>query len=936
MKKIVLAITAVLSFTLSFAGDGKVQGTVKEKYNDELMPVPFANVVIAGTTIGATTDFDGNYSISLPKGEYQLVVSYVGYEQDTMPIIIEEDNSVVKNIELKTNAEVLNEFEVVAKQNRETEQYLLMEQLSASTIQQSIGAKELSEKGASDVASGVAKVAGVTKTSSNKIFVRGMGDRYNNALLNGLPIPSPNPDLKVIPLDIFPTSIVSSIGINKTFTPDLYADFAGGTVNIATKSYSEEPLFSIGIGTSVNSQTTFQPFFKTDGDQLDNYGYENGDRTIPNEVQNEKIYSLSGDNAKSPFNTNLTPVKKNAVPSYNLSMVGGNSWNLGKNRIVGFLLSASHQNKYQRGEGTERYVDNLGSDLSNYAYDKYDYSTGTSVLSSLYIQPHKNHQISFNNLYVHNSSNELSFYDSQMEDRDRQGYLFSYRNTLATNTLLTNQITGKHQTEANLFNLSWALSTSTANSTMPDRVQLLTRTTNGQDYIPEGLNMSDNNRFYSDLDEQENAGRMDFSYNFKQSEDGEKVTGSLTYGLQGRAKSRDFEWRQLNMNIDNLSSHLNNQGEYVDPTNPDDYLSDENLQANLYQYKEQVDPSRDHSIWQNVYSSYLMLNYDIVPEKLNITTGVRGEYSEQTIKYKKLGDLFKGPYRNTMYNAMDILPSLNVKYSLTEKTNLRLAMSKTLSRPSMKELSPFQYQEQSGVLNEGNPLLENGTNYNLDLKYEMFPDQGELIAVSVFGKYLDNPIERAQIPSSGVLYSYFNMGEAVVAGTEVEYQKSLGKLAASKNNILNNTSFGINASYLYSRITIGETAAIETNKGTILATNNTRAMNGASPYIINANLAYQLNVKGIDSKWTLAYNVYGKRVFAAGTLGRGDIFEMPVNSLDLIVRNKINDKLNVNFSVKNILNPSTRLSQTVGEEVFILNDYKRGRNVSFSIVYNIL
>jgi len=951
MKKVFLVLVGVTVAVTSWATtnvqgapqeSGTIQGTILADEDGTMLPAPFANVAILGTTIGAVTDFDGNFSFIATPGNYELVISSVGFMPDTLSIAVLPNEVVMIEKTLKTSAVSLSTFVIVAVQDRTNENYQLMQQRNATSIQQSIGAKEMSAKGVSDVAEGLTKVAGISKSSSGtgSVFVRGMGDRYNNALLNGLPIPSPNPDQKVIPLDIFPTSIVSNLGISKTFTPNIYGDFAGGTIDITTKNYAEKPTLVLGVGTSMNSQTTFKDFYATKGDGLDQFGYENGDRNLPTEVASEDIYRTDASNSTSPFSAQLSPKKTVATPTYNVSLLGGSSKRLNNGMMIGYLVAGNHGNNYQIKSGNNRNVDTYGADMSNNSYNKYEYSTATSTMENVYLEINDNHDISFNSLYIHNSSNEVSTFDSQMEDRDRQGYLYSIRNTATQNTLLTNQLGGNHKFGNNKLNISWRGSLSKAKSEVPDRYQLLYKATSEEKdaYLGESLNASDNHRFFSSLNETEGAGKADLTYNFKQdSLNADQVYGFVSAGLQYRNKMRTFSWRQLNMNFSSSFQQAESDDDFVDPLNPDEYITDENLSAGLYSYKEQVDPSRDHLIQQKVVSGYALVNYDLAPEKLNVTAGARVESSSQLIRYKKLGDLFSSAPRISEYDTVVVLPSFSIKYTVNSKSNIRAAASQTISRPSMKELSPFQFQDQNNVLFEGNPELYNSLNYNADLKYEMFPNSGELFAVSLFGKYIKNPIERAQVPSSGILYSYFNMGEAIVGGAEFEFTKQLSNLVSNESSFLNNVTVGLNASYLYTQISLGSDGEINTNKGTILATNNTRAMTGSSPYLVNADLGYTFNFsEKIESKWTLTYNVHGKRVFAAGVLGKGDIYEMPINTLDLIVKNKINGRMDFNFAIKNILNPSSTITQEVEGQDFVLDKYKRGQSFSVGISYKFL
>ena len=268
MKRLLTFCVAISIGSLAIAQNGNLTGAVTEQA-DPTLTVPFANVVLAGTQIGGTTDFDGNFNIVAPAGTYDVVFSFIGYKTDTLRgISIKAGETTSLNHQMVTESEVLGNVTVVAQANRESQSALIIEQRKADQIVQNMGAQKLSEVGASEEAAGLAKVSGVSSASSD-LVVRGMGDRYNNALLNGLPIPTTNPDNKMPELDLFPTDIVKNLQVTKTFSPELYGDFAGGNINIETKTYSDEPLLLVGVGTGFNSLITGQNFVTSNGGATD-------------------------------------------------------------------------------------------------------------------------------------------------------------------------------------------------------------------------------------------------------------------------------------------------------------------------------------------------------------------------------------------------------------------------------------------------------------------------------------------------------------------------------------------------------------------------------------------------------------------------------------------------------------------------------------------
>jgi hypothetical protein len=276
MKKVSLLLLLTIVLSSSFAaqneGKGTLIGKVYEVNNSSKEPVPFANVVVLETYTGTTTDFDGTFNLSLKPGKYHVVFSFIGYKPDTQIVVVEAGNQKSLSVTLEKDAIDIEAFTVEAKKDMQSENMLLLERKEISGIQQQIGAQELTKTGSSDVAAGLTKVAGLSVVGSKHVYVRGMGDRYNSAYLNGMPIASPDPDKKVIPLDIFPTSVVSNIAVNKSYSPKLYGDFSGAAIDIKTKDYPDEPTFQVQLSSGFNTSSFLNPFKSYSGGKYDYLG----------------------------------------------------------------------------------------------------------------------------------------------------------------------------------------------------------------------------------------------------------------------------------------------------------------------------------------------------------------------------------------------------------------------------------------------------------------------------------------------------------------------------------------------------------------------------------------------------------------------------------------------------------------------------------------
>lgn len=938
---LLLGLTLLLG---AVANAQSIKGTVVEKLGDNLTPVPFANVFIQGTTKGAASDFDGKYEIAIEPGTYTVIVSSMGYVSDTASVTVVAGEDYVHNVTIGQNVQMIDQFVVEAKVNRQNEAVLLMEQKNADGIEQSVGAKTLSDQGVSNVSEGVAKVAGISKVDSKRIYVRGLGDRYNNALLNGLPIASPNPDLKVIPLDIFPTDIVENLTVRKTFAPNMYGDFAGGTIDIKTKSYPDSAYLKVEFGMGFNSQATFQDFkqMESAGGAGDFFGYDTY-RQLPSEIADQTngdpsyLYKYDPESDDYPFNTGHNTTTRKALPALGWGLSGGNSKEFGADgeNTIGYFVTANYSNDYSHETGKYTYYGADGQLMTDYDRERWVYSTSTSMLGAIAIDWDDRTTLKYNLVYAHNSSDNVSEYKQTFEDRDRSRQLFVRPNIYNENMIFDNQLLGSTKLDQNdRFSLDYGLSFAQATFSEPDRRELLFSnegTIEDPEWRIESLNASDNYRMWSEAVENEYAWSTQFNANFI--EMGEDYRLKTYVGYQGKYKTRDFQSRKINYNT---NGGFNESSIGMDLDKPDDYWNEETAQEGIWEPKDANYSPRDYQASLMVNAGFFNAMYDLKPEKTTLGVGLRVEASQQEILYKKPGDLYSSDFRSNVIDTIAFLPAVSIKHVINDSTNLRFAYSQTMTRPNFKETAPFLYKEVFGGAEfQGNENLGNASNYNVDLKWETFPSSGELVAVSAFGKYLVDPIERVQIPSSGILFTYGNMGTAVVGGVEFEMTKNLSNLF--HNESLDGWQLRFNAAGIYSQLSLGDSDNLVDDKGnTILNTNDTRPLRGASPYLINTDVAYSFKLgQTTDSKLALSYSVNGKRIYAAGTQGAGDIYEMPINSLNIIWKNTLNEKINLDFKVGNVLNPTILLEQEIRGETVTVDSYKRGIDFSFKVAYQI-
>lgn len=929
LRKALTTLLFVVIGTAVFAQTGKISGTVTDKKTGETMIG--VTLKIAGTTKGASTDTAGKYTITaLAAGKYTLEASYVGYATKSITnVFVKAANTTVLDLALDESVnQKLNEVVVKGQSSRETETAILLSQKNATEIKQGIGALELSRKGVSDVEEGLTKITGITKVDGRGLFVRGLEDRYNNLLINGLAVPSNNPFKKIIPLDLFPTDIVSVLETYKTFNAGLYGDFAGGTFNIVT-SKGEKPMTKINIGSSFVTNNNLRDFLISEAASTAGgyFGFQGNGREIPNVFgKMPAAYMMTKDEALAGFASGFNVDEQNSPLNTNLGILHTNRINFENQRSVQYLISFNYDNNFQYREGVDRFFNTAQGNYDNNLYTtRYRFSTNSSALAAI------NYRAERFSLGVN------AFYLKGTEDmiQDQTGYTNSQA-TVNNAFIRLNQMTKTDMFNAQTFvgykltgddkhNLRAGISYSKTKFELPDR-KSFRGLIDGEDI---SLNYTGNSitRQYMDFDGSfYTSGLLEYNWRFG-NEDLSKAH-KLSLGYNGSFNKMESMFRFL------VSQDLATNNVTFDKNSPDDRLRSE-LSIGNFTYREGTNSTYNARVQEAVNAGYADLALAL-NDKANLNIGARIEQSQRITRYRTPGS-FDDPFQKITKDNFDILPSLNLKYALTDKANFRLSASKTLTKPVIMESYPLEFVNPDATIENGNPNVINSRNYNLDLKYELFPSDNEMLALTGFAKYLQNPIERLFIQSAGsggLQITYNNSKKAVLYGAELEFLLKLERITES----LSDFSIGFNTSLMITETTIDklknntETAAI--------GDDNTRKLQGASPWLINADIKYD---KAFSNKWkstmTLAYNVYGERIYAVGTNGLDHYYEKPFGKLDFIWNNKISKKWDVKVGIENILNPLYEVQMgnhsiiPIVEKSLTVKDYKRGVGFSLGLGY---
>lgn len=911
--RLYILLIFVFVFGISYAQKATVSGTITDlSYNNEVLPG--VSVTIKETTVGTQTDVNGKYSIDLDQGNYTLVFNFIGYTPVEIPISVKAGEKRTINYGLGPDNISIEEVVIEFVQSREKESALLIQQQRAIEIKQNIGAQELSRKGVGDVAAAVTKTSGVSKQEgSGSVYVRGLGDRYNSTSINGLPIVSNDPSKKNIDLELFSTDIVEYISIDKVYGSQISGDFAGGNVDISSKNYKGNGMLEVSLGSSVNSNAV---------DKHNNFFLPDG----PNKFGFSNYWTPANALTSYNFQNSLNPISGTPFGG-SIALKGGKSYDVGNQGKVNLFATANFNNGFEYRQGINQATDSHGNPLKSFDQEKFSYKTNTTGMFNVNYSLNEDHKLCYNFLFVNSSDQSRDVYKGFIRDLAEENNGLIQRGTYIQNTLFVHQLLGNH-----LFNekteLDWGISFNEVEGNMPDRTQNtlgFRESLNGYTLIQNST--TDNHRYYQNLIENEWATNVVLSRKIGKNELGYSK-GKISLGYNGRFKEREFKAIQYNFNI--LASERLNT--VVNPNRLDDFFNPENYNNGLFTISAFAgDAFQVYNGEQTILAGFASIEYKF-SDRLSSIFGLRFESIEQTVDWKTQLDASGG---SNSLKKNEFLPSLVFKYELNDKHNLRFGASKTYTLPQFKERARFIYEDVTETT-FGNPYLYSSQNYNLDLKWEMFPQNDEVFSVTLFGKYITDPINETTVASSTNDISYTNTGDyGYVYGVEFEVRKNIFNLKEENTNKL---SVGLNATYMKTHQELNADKVREETNGliNINLTDKESGFTGASDVLLNADLSYTKNWKnnsGIIA--TLAYSYFSDRIYSLGSEGRGNLVDKAVGTLDFVLKTKINKNLGINFSAKNLLNPKVeRVQENTSSDVVALS-YKKGVYFSLGISYQL-
>ncbi|GAB3329714.1 TonB-dependent receptor [Marivirga atlantica] len=934
MKILLQVIILFFGVSLNaFAQKGTIRGTVTDAANGE--PLFGVNAVIAGTTTGAVTDFDGKFQINVEPGTYTLQISFVTYQKITIEGVEVKEGGVniIDNISMKEDVAQLGEVVVTAKAIRTTEAALLTVKRKSTNLMDGISSASFRKIGDSDAGEAVKRVTGVSVEGGKYVYVRGLGDRYTKTMLNGVDIPGLDPDRNSLQIDIFPTNLIDNMVVLKSAVAEMPADFTGGVVNIETKDFPEEKILDVSLGVSFNPSMHFNDnYLDYEGSSTDWLGFDNGSRDLPNpdlarsigqeypaptspDFSNEEVFDYN-----NSFDQTLGASQATSFMDYNFGLTSGNQFVLPNDYKIGYIFSGSYKStttfyddiiygEYQKPGGSEERTELITANVQTGQQASKNILLGG--LAGLALKT-PNSKYRFTAMHLQNGESTAAQFAINDDPEDlaqgKSGFGATSDNIAYSERSLTNYLlNGEHHSSDNAWTIDWKVSPTFSNIQDPDFRKAAFSLDQGEPTLAAGQ-AGLPYRIWRYLDEINVVGKVDVTHSFELFNDNSKLKfgGSYVY------KERDFEI--LGYTLQFFGGQPDWSGD------PNEILADENLYPNdgngfLNTINTKPNSNAYNSTVDNI-AGYTSFEFNPI-STLKVVAGLRAENYVQRHTGRDTnfaqGNVEEGKNLEDekVLDNLNLFPSLNTILNLTERQNLRFSYFKTIARPSFKELSFAQIIDpiSNRIFNGGLFVYEGEWDGNLrstlvdniDLRWELFLDRDELISASVFYKGFSDPIElvriRTQLTSNE--YQVRNLGDSRAYGAEIEFRKSLGFISPGLEN------FSVNGNYTYTKslLQMSETeyqSRLDYEKpGENI--DETRPMAGQAPYVINAGIIYDDIDKSFDAG--IFYNVQGPTLVVVGGSLFPDVYTEPFHSVNFNLNKRFgaNEQFSLNVSVNNIL-----------------------------------
>lgn len=891
-------------------------------------PVANARVFISGTPLDVRTDADGRFTADVPAGSYSVSVIAADFDTRTIDgVEIAAEQTTTRDLEITPAGLELPEFVVLEPYIEGSLASLVEERRDSAQVLDLLGAEQISRAGDSDAAGALKRVTGLTLVDGKFIYVRGLGERYSSTLLNGAQIPSPDPTRRVVPLDLFPTEVLEGIGVQKTYSAEMPAEFGGGTVQLRTKSFPNDFRMKISGSVGYDDTTTGENGLTYRGGSNDWLGRDDGAREMPQELLEGRLseYSpaeqerLAETLAGKGYNLHERKIDPNATLAFGV----GDSFG-GEDLRFGYSLSLRHSHQWDnRQESLKSFSISNGviSPTPNAEYERH--RTERAIDSSAYLTTgvdfYENHHVNAGFLLLRQTTDDIRFeegYDTSPSDTVRSSTL-----EWVENELLVKQFSGEHLFPVlNDLKFNWQYTRSDVSRFEPNTREYEYELRPGQQGYGLTRGSQGNSQIAAQLDDQAKEVVLGFSMPFEFGRDWEL---RLNAGYGALERARDSSIRRYRFRIGNsqVLRDLNEIEEIFSPI----YVGTDLSLVTLVDNAQATDT---YFAEQELDSAYVSADV-AYNENYRLNIGVRREDNNQAVT----------TFQPFLPNAdpvvagideVDYLPAATFTWAYSDDAQFRFGYSKTLSRPDFRELTRAPFTDPiTDVTTQGNPDLQQAEITNYDLRWEYYFSDTEILSMALFLKQFENPIEVVRVPGTGELLEPQNAEEATNYGFEIDYYKSLADL--HRWDWFDRSWFGrfpwediyigFNYARIKSEITLGDDVIG-------IQTTNNRPLQGQSPYVFNFQISYQ-DPDG-ERDMTLLYNVYGERIVGVGVRTLPDIYEEPLHQLDFVYSEKLWDRWKFKLRLRNLLGEEVEFTQGG----FPTRTYDKGRDITLSLEWS--
>lgn len=875
-------------------------------------PLSGVRAFVRGSELSATTDEEGAFRLTMPQGKWDLSFVRPGYATESAAVEVVADGEVSVAVTLEKTGLQLSDLTITAPRIVGGTASVLDERRDASTVSDILGAEQMSKSGDSDAASALKRVTGLTVIGGKYVYVRGLGDRYSATLLNGSSLPSPEPEKRVVPLDIFPTSLVEQVIIQKTFSPDKPAEFGGGIVEVITRSVPEKPIFNIGISGAYASGGTFGKGLVGPQGETDWVGFGTDSRQLPpalaaaSEEEAIKAAGRFSDGGYTPEEIEsfgeMIPNRwglstKELPPDFGATINAGGRLRFGDFSLGG-LVGGVFANGWDIDDGVRSVFASGANGLVESKRTTFTSTENTVRLGgALALGAEWKDIVKLTSTTLLNRTSVATGLRYDADDPTGLNDTRSERSSWVEQQLVFEQVGAKIDLPFMLVEGRFA--TALATRLEPDRREWTYNLTEDGTYVLSQRGSWSDIQFL-ELDDSMIDGGLDLTFPLPWPREGTSIkVGGLRATRARTSGTRRFGYQF------NGTEGLDLGGKIEDLMVAENIGQESDDDLGYLQLEENTINSDDYTAGQEIYSAYAMGDA-VLTGRFRALGGLRFERSVQTVTTFEQFDTEKEPVIADL-GASDFLPAATLTYAIGPKKNtdqmlVRAGYGRTLSRPEFRELTEVQYYDyRTGRTLYGNPELRRAIIENVDARWEWYPRDGESVSVGAFFKYFDQPIESVVAVSavSGSVGTFANATSATNVGTEIDFRQSLDRFHPA----LADFYFSGNVAIIASEVDLSGTDGNQTSEQ--------RPLQGQSPWVVNAQISYEN--PDIRTSVSLLYNAFGPRIVDVGTSGIPDTYEMPVHRLDAVWTQGLGKHFQTRVKLANVLDwPSV---QMIGDNV---------------------